>query len=237
MKASRVQRYEWAAIAFAATLPTAVTWVYFDALADQTPSTQQIAYTAGKILQFAFPLVWVFLVCREKLRRPRPRPEGLVVGIAFGALVMAAMLLVYFFWLKSASVFEGPAEQIRAKIAGLGLSAPWKMIALGAFYSLFHSLLEEYYWRWFVFARLRRQISLPGALILSGIAFMAHHVLLLAVYFGWSSPATYVFALSVAVGGIVWGWIYERSRSLVGPWLSHLLVDAAIFIIGYDIAF
>jgi hypothetical protein len=29
--------------------------------------------------------------------------------------------------------------------------------------------------------------------------------------------------------------LYRRSGSLYGPWLSHLLVDAAIFWIGYDL--
>ena len=41
---------------------------------------------------------------------------------------------------------------------------------------------------------------------------------------------------SIAAGGAVWAWIYERTGSLYGPWLSHLVVDAGIFIIGYDIA-
>jgi membrane protease YdiL (CAAX protease family) len=63
---------------------------------------------------------------------------------------------------------------------------------------------------------------------------MAHHVLVLAWYFGWTSWATWLFSVSVAIGGVVWCWIYQRSGSLVGPWLSHLLIDAAIFTIGYD---
>ena len=64
---------------------------------------------------------------------------------------------------------------------------------------------------------------------------MAHHVLVLATFFGWSSPATYVFSLAIAIGGAYWAWLYARSGSLYGPWLSHLLVDAGIFLIGYDL--
>ena len=30
--------------------------------------------------------------------------------------------------------------------------------------------------------------------------------------------------------------IYERSETLYAPWLSHLLVDAGIFIFGFDLA-
>ena len=45
------------------------------------------------------------------------------------------------------------------------------------------------------------------------------------------------FSASVAIGGAVWAWLYDRSGSLLGPWLSHILIDAAIFIIGYDLIF
>ena len=29
----------------------------------------------------------------------------------------------------------------------------------------------------------------------------------------------------------------DESGSLLGPWLSHCLIDAAIFLIGYDLVF
>jgi membrane protease YdiL (CAAX protease family) len=60
-------------------------------------------------------------------------------------------------------------------------------------------------------------------------------VLVLAKYFGWDSPATWLFSAGVAIGGVVWAVVYQRSKSLLGPWLSHLLVDAAIFAIGWDL--
>ena len=39
----------------------------------------------------------------------------------------------------------------------------------------------------------------------------------------------------VAIGGAVWALVYEKSRSLLGPAVSHMLVDAGIFLIGYDV--
>ena len=46
---------------------------------------------------------------------------------------------------------------------------------------------------------------------------------------------TWIFSLAIAIGGAFWAWLYHRSGSLVGPWLSHLLIDGAIFWIGYEI--
>ena len=71
--------------------------------------------------------------------------------------------------------------------------------------------------------------------IVSSLGFMAHHVLVLATFFGNASPTTYLFSLGVAVGGVIWSLLYERSKSLLGPWISHALVDAGIFLVGYDL--
>jgi len=39
----------------------------------------------------------------------------------------------------------------------------------------------------------------------------------------------------VGAGGAFWAWLYHRSGALAGPWLGHLLADAAIFTIGFDL--
>ena len=74
---------------------------------------------------------------------------------------------------------------------------------MALFISVFHSLLEEYYWRWFVFGRLERSLPLAAAIGISSLAFMAHHVFVLAYYFPgrfWSAAVP--FSLCVAAGGV-----------------------------------
>ena len=223
------------AIAFAIVFPSLVTWAYFVLLAGEASSWQQMAYGIGKAIQFAFPLAWVVLVCKENLRLARPSFSGLGWGLGFGLLVLVVMLAVYF-QLKPSGFFRQTAGEVQQKIAELGVDTLPRFVCLGIFYAIAHSLLEEYYWRWFVFGRLRRQCSLFPAITISSLGFMAHHVILLATYFQWHSPVTYLFSLGVAAGGAVWAWIYEKTGTLYGPWLSHMLVDAGIFIIGYDLA-
>jgi membrane protease YdiL (CAAX protease family) len=217
-------------------LPSVITLAYFVVLAGWAPAVQQATYVVGKTIQFGFPLVWVVIVLREPLRWSGPVRRGLLLSLGFGLLVALAMLGLYHLVLKPAGFFDGPAEMVRAKILDLGLETLAKYAAVGVFYAICHSLLEEYYWRWFVFGRLREHAGVNGAILISSLGFMAHHVILLATYFGWLSPATYLFSAAVAVGGAVWAWLYQRSGSLYGPWLSHCLVDAAIFVLGYDLA-
>ena len=153
----------------------------------------------------------------------------------FGIVVAVAGLALFHLVLRDAPFFATAAEQIRAKVAGMGINTAWKYACLGLFYTLFHSLLEEYYWRWFVFAKLKDWVSVNSAIVISALGFMAHHVLVLGKFFGFDHWATWVFSLAVATGGLFWAWLYQRSGSLWGPWLSHALVDAGIFLIGYHL--
>ena len=223
-------------LALAICFPTLVTFVYFVVMADQLASIQQASYGVGKFLQFVFPVAWVALVMRQPIRFSRPTMAGVPAGLLFGAVVLGAMLALYWLILKPAGFFDQPALAAREKITDLGLNSLPMFVATALFYALCHSALEEYYWRWFLFRMLRSRAPLVSSIALSSLGFMLHHVILLGTYFGWQNPATWLFSLAVAIGGAVWALLYEKSGSLLGPWLSHLLVDTGIFIVGYDLA-
>lgn len=223
----------WGGIAFAIVFPSIVTWAYFFQAADAAEAVQQTVMATLKLLQFAFPLVWVRAVLKERIVPARPHSAGLAIGAAFGAAVTVAGWLLFDLRLRDTSWFAAALGPIQAKVAGFGLDAGWKFLALAAFYSVFHSLLEEYYWRWFVFGQLRRVTSLGPAIVVASLGFMAHHVLVLSTYFGWWTAPTLLLSAAVAVGGAFWAWLYARTGSLYGSWLSHAIVDAGIFAVGY----
>ena len=213
--------------------PTVVTLAYFVFVDPDAPSVQQTRYGWLKCLQFAFPVFWVWLVLRERLACRRPRGMGL--GLAFGLATLLAMLGIYFGQLRSTEMFAAAALLVDAKLADLGIDSLGMYVAVSLFYSLIHSFLEEYYWRWFVFAQLRRLVELWPAIVVSAMGFAAHHVVVLGHFFGWMSWATWLFTLAIIVGGGFWAWLFHKTNSLYGPWLSHLLVDAGIFWIGFDL--
>jgi uncharacterized protein len=73
--------------------------------------------------------------------------------------------------------------------------------------SLLHSLLEEYYWRWFVFGQLHRLIALWPAIMISALAFMGHHVVVLGVYLTETPRVAWIISAAVAIGGGFWAWL------------------------------
>ena len=220
---------------FALVFPTLTTWVYFVLLADYPAAWQQGAYAVGKIVQFALPVVWVFGV-----RRTQPvwtvSTKGMSLGLIAGSAILLSMLVLYYGWLSPGAYFAGAQPLIQQKVSGLGIKSRASFAMLALFYSMIHSGLEEYYWRWFVYRSLRERSSFATATVLSSLGFMAHHVLVLTTFFGWSSPLSYLFSMAVAVGGAIWAAVYEHCRSLLGPWISHALADAGIFGIGYELS-
>jgi len=222
-------------ISVALILPTLITWIYFILLKEAPAAIQQSAYTLCKIAQFALPVVWVCLVQRERPNFNRPSAWSLFVGTLFGLAVAAAMAALYFTVLLPSGLLASPITAVKAKVSSFGVSSPAAYLFLAIFYSALHSLLEEYYWRWFVFGQLSRVTRIPTAVALSSIGFAAHHVLVLQLYFGWLSPLTWLFTLSIIIGGAFWAWLYRASNSLGVSWISHAIVDAAIFAIGYHI--
>jgi membrane protease YdiL (CAAX protease family) len=230
---------DWAALAFAMAFPTLLTWFYFVQLrgepGEPNPAAR-LAYAVGKVIQFGFPFVYCLLFERQRLRPSAPTRDGLLLGVLFGLFVNAAIFVLYFAWLRHTEVMAVGRREILGQVRQFGLDTPAAYAAFACFVALLHSLAEEYYFRWFVFGLLRRHVGLATAVGLSSLSFMAHHVILLAVYFPGAEAFVRVvvpFALAVAAGGAVWAWLYDRARSLYAPWVSHLLIDAGLMALGY----
>jgi membrane protease YdiL (CAAX protease family) len=230
-----------AAVLLAASFPTLSAWLYFVALAADPAAgvnrPMQAAYFGGKLVQFGLPVLYLLLYDPAALRGFSLRPRGLAAGVAFG-LAVAAATLALSEALLAAGLLSGLPDALRGKVGQLGLLSPAGFAALAAFLALAHSGLEEAYWRGFVHGRLRRLVPPVPAAALSSLGFMAHHVVLLAVYLPGRFWAVAVpLSLCVAVGGAFWAWLYDRTGSLAGPWASHALVDAVLMAVGYRLIF
>jgi len=36
---------------------------------------------------------------------------------------------------------------------------------------------------------------------------------------------------------VAWAWLYLRTGAVYAPWVSHMLIDASLFVVGYDLFF
>jgi membrane protease YdiL (CAAX protease family) len=209
------------ALLVAMTLPSLVTWLYFIVLVtdkDTHNVAQLAASAAGKVVQLVLPIVVVWLLEKRLPRPQRPRFDGILWGAAFGLLAAGAIFVLYYAGFGDSPMLASTPQRVREKVIQLGLN----------------SLFEEYYYRWFVFGQLRKLLPFLPAAVISSLAFMAHHVILLNAFFpGYFFVATVPLSLCVAAGGAFWAWLYERTGTLYSAWVSHGIVDAAIFGLGW----
>jgi membrane protease YdiL (CAAX protease family) len=244
---------EWLVLVLAMLLPAVLSYLYCVALeqhqTDGEPTAgpnraAQTAWVGGKIVQFSIPLLWLAFIRRPtgKAEVPPPRSvrvQGWVATAVFSLFVAGTALLLYYLVLRHGSLMREAPTRVRAKLDEFGLQSPLAFLGFVAFIVVVHSLLEEYYWRWFVFGRLRHHLPTAAAIALSSAAFGGFHIFDLAMYFpGKVLTLAVPLGICVGIGGAVWCWLYQRTGTIVAPWLSHLLIDAAvILIVGYDLAF
>ncbi len=218
---------------FALFFPTALTWVYFVLGKSLDPGISKFIFGAGKTLQFAFPALVTAFVLRERVLVRRFNARGLLVGGAFGLVVALTIFFIGQAWANAGDpLFMRLKEELLTRLDQFGLANKGAFAVVFIFYSICHSGLEEYYWRWFACGRLAKLMPFVPAALIANAAFMLHHILLLGVYFGYGAWQTYFCSFGVFVGGLVWQAIYRRTDSVYGAWLSHGLIDAGIFAVG-----
>ena len=223
-------------IAIAILYPTVFTLVYFVALERMPALAQQAVYLVGKAIQFVV-LPWL---CWQAVRKreqgwPKFNADVWRYGLTSGLVIGAAIVMPAVYWLIPSGFFTEAARTMQTKLLGFGLDTPAKFAALAIFYSVIHSGLEEFYWRWFVDRRLRSLVGPTWSVVLSSVGFALHHVVVIAVYLGWTNPLTYLASAAVGVGGAWWAWCDRRCNSIAPSWVSHAMVDAALFFVGWEL--
>jgi membrane protease YdiL (CAAX protease family) len=194
----------------------------------------RVLYCAQKSLAVFWPLLAGLWILREVPRiQGRPNQDdlrALPLGALLGLLAGTGILLGYWFS-PLGPIVNLSAAVIRAKLTQAGILE--HMVPFAVVMSLLHSALEEYQWRWFVYGNLKKLLKPFWARQLAAWSFASHHFIILFFYFPpW---AALLGGCGVVIAGLAWQGMMEGQRSLAGAWLSHALVDGAIFAVALQI--
>jgi membrane protease YdiL (CAAX protease family) len=190
-----------------------------------------VIFGLAKAWLLAFPLIWLLFVERKPISFSPARKGGLWVGAGLGLLISA---VIYATFLLIQSTLIDPAE-LREYVAGKGLDKIGNYLLAAVAVCGVNAVLEEYVWRWFVFRRCEDLMPKFVAVLASAAMFTAHHVVVLTAQFDW--PIVLLGSSGVFIGGAVWSWCYLKYRSIWPGYVSHVLVDIMIFVIGYRLIF
>ncbi len=188
-------------------------------------------FVACKAWMLLLPLAWLIVVERG---RPSASPArhggfgvGALLGVAIGVVIVAGYLLV------GTRLIDAGHVRVMAAQNGIGTVARYLVAA--AYWITINSVLEEYVYRWFIVRRCETLMPTGLAILASALFFTVHHVIALKVQFDWT--VTTLGSAGVFIGGTIWSWLYVRYRSIWPGYVSHAIVDVAVFAVGWLIIF
>ena len=228
------------ALAFASALPSLLTWLYVIALAGgrrrrPAPPGRLRGRQGGAVRLPSGSSSCCGSAAVPGRRWPRPEGRRARTRLRPGGRrrdVRAVLRLAAGFGPAGTHARPccGRSSRISASIRG-HVSWPWPR-----FTSRRNSLFEEYYYRWFVFGRMRAFMATAAAAVAERPRLHGS-----SRHCAGRLPARPVLdrrrplSLCIAVGGGVWAWLYARTGSLYAPGSSHAIIDAAVLAIGWDL--
>lgn len=103
-------------------------------------------------------------------------------------------------------------------------------IYVAVYISFVNSLLEEFFFRGFVFLSLKRFTSRKFAYLLSSVSFSLYHV---AIILNWFNIFIFILILiGLAIAGLLFDWLNEKNGNIYNSWLVHMFANFAINSIG-----
>ncbi len=104
-------------------------------------------------------------------------------------------------------------------------------IWVALYISFCNSFLEEFLFRFVSFLQLSRYTAKKTAYGFSSVMFAVYHIAMLGASF---PPLLLVLAVAgLAIGGLIFDYVDDKSGSLYNSWVVHMFADFAIMTIWY----
>jgi uncharacterized protein len=144
-------------------------------------------------------------------------------------LILASIYLAAYFLFKDFIDFIAIQERID-DLASINAS---NIILIGAYIILINSLLEEFFWRGFLFNELNKFTSRIFAYLFTGIAFSFHHIMFI---FDWFPLHFLALATLGLIGyAIILNYVFEKHKDLFSCWFIHIFGDIVQIFIALKI--
>lgn len=144
--------------------------------------------------------------------------------------ILAASIYLSAFYL-----FKGSFDLslIQSKLQATLSITTTNLIFIGLYIIIINSLLEEFFWRGFMFDKLNSLTKPITAHLLTGIAFSFHHVIF---YYAWFDVTINILiTFGLVFFAIFMNLVYKKYHDLFSCWLIHAIADIAQIFIGFKI--
>ncbi|MFJ7970977.1 CPBP family intramembrane glutamic endopeptidase [Psychrobacillus sp. NPDC096389] len=171
------------------------------------------------------PLLFTFWkkANRPSLQLPLTK-TNLWVGIISGLICLVS--IYGFVAIFQSSVLDIP--QLQRLLEKWDFSGA-KVILLVLVLALINPILEELYWREFMFGGLSTKLGNVIAVLITAIFYSMYHFIVVNEIF--SFPFNVLSVISVFLAGLMWGIFRIKLNSIVASIISHSLADIGIMLV------
>lgn len=145
---------------------------------------------------------------------------GLISGFIFFIAIYGGITI-----LKDSVFNVNELQLVLAEWNFTGKTVIWLVI----FLIFVNPLLEEFYWREFMYKRLSEKLSARQTMLVTSFFYSLYH--LLSLIFIFNFPFNVIAVLPVFIAGIIWAYLRCKLKSLAAPIISHSLADLGIMMV------
>ncbi|WP_019412555.1 CPBP family intramembrane glutamic endopeptidase [Paenisporosarcina sp. TG20] len=149
----------------------------------------------------------------------KPILIGLISGIISGVSIYISVDLL------QGHIFDINPLSDRLNQWGFNGAKVWGFILVLAF---INPILEEWYWREFMFKKYLAT-GVAKSIFITSTFYSLYHLLILLPLFG--TPFSLLAILPVFFAGLLWGYLRYIFSSIIAPVISHALADLGIILV------
>lgn len=199
-------------------------------IVDQVLMLNYLTKVGVKFFLFAlFPTIYILWTKENFLKesiKNREKITKINLSTILGIVVFLVIIIVYIIVKQNIDIdvlideFESKYKINKNNI-----------IFFGLYLAFINSLLEEFFFRGFIFLNLKKLNLKKLAYIISSTAFAIYHV---ANIQNWFSVGLFLFiTVGLFIGGIIFNYLDDKQNTFLNSWFVHISADLAIVIIGF----
>lgn len=154
------------------------------------------------------------------------RKNGFLTALGLGLGIYALILGGYF---ALGNVFD--FSQIAGSLTENAGVTKDNFLFVSLYISFINSLLEEFFFRGFLFRNIKDPAKPGYAYGISALLFAAYHIAMMIGWFSFGLNA--LVLLGLTAGGLIFNWLNEKLGCIYGSWLTHMFANFAINTIGF----
>ncbi|WAA13828.1 CPBP family intramembrane glutamic endopeptidase [Fervidibacillus halotolerans] len=198
---------------------------------EQLIGASYIVKTGSKIILFLLiPLFYITFIMKKPLKEflnvKGIDRKQLGISFSLGLLSIGIVLSAFFLflpWIALDAILNDLMTRLEITPKGFLLVALY--ITFG------NSLLEEFYFRGFLFLNFYRENRKVFAYLYSSILFSVYHVAIFALWFDFWLIVLALIGLWII--GMLFNWLNAKSDHFLNSWILHILADIGVMIIGF----